>query len=166
MSTDINLSRPSTRVRASPGGATTICFGDEHITSAKPPMAPVAAVVVATKPIVVPPEGADNCNRKCNIPHTLNGNHSRFVLLYISRWSIYNLQKNGSLVHILIIEDGWNRISSALRSWGNYCWSRQIAGGKRHHKRCCFTGRERQCAALPREADDWKVFRDSCYRTS
>ena len=69
MSTDINLSRPSTRVRASPGGATTICFGDEHITSARPPMAPVAAVVVATKPIVVPPEGADICNRKCNIPH-------------------------------------------------------------------------------------------------
>lgn len=29
MSTDMNINRPSTRVRASPGGKTSICFGDE-----------------------------------------------------------------------------------------------------------------------------------------
>lgn len=43
MSTDMNLNRPSTRVRASPGGATTICFGDEYSSA---PKAIAAAVAV------------------------------------------------------------------------------------------------------------------------
>lgn len=43
MSTDMNINRPSTRVRASPGGATTICFGDEYSST---PTKPSAAAIV------------------------------------------------------------------------------------------------------------------------
>ena len=63
MSTDINLSRPSTRVRASPGGATTICFGDETVTTTKPPTPPMSVAssspltIPAPAPVIAVPEG-------------------------------------------------------------------------------------------------------------
>ena len=43
MSGDMNLTRPSTRVRVAPGGATTISFGDPTTTTVK--SVPVVAEV-------------------------------------------------------------------------------------------------------------------------
>lgn len=45
MSGDMNLTRPSTRVRVAPGGATTISFGDPSTTTEKSvPVTPVVAI--------------------------------------------------------------------------------------------------------------------------
>lgn len=41
MSTDLSYHRPSTRVRASPGGKTSICFGDEFDAAVPAADAPV-----------------------------------------------------------------------------------------------------------------------------
>ena len=61
MSTDMNISRSSTRVRASPGGATTISFGDENETKTKPPMPPAAPIAaVVEKSAESSTEGASN----------------------------------------------------------------------------------------------------------
>jgi hypothetical protein len=69
MSTDMNINRPSTRVRASPGGATTISFGDENATKTKPPMPPAAPVVaIVEKSAEASAEGTLNVIRPtCNL---------------------------------------------------------------------------------------------------
>ena len=54
MSGDMNISRPSTRVRTAPGGASTITFGDPTSTTVKAaaiPAAPVASAAAVGKEI-------------------------------------------------------------------------------------------------------------------
>lgn len=69
MSTDMNINRPSTRVRASPGGATTISFGDENATKTKPPMPPAAptATVVEKSPEVTVEGTLKMVGSTCNL---------------------------------------------------------------------------------------------------
>ena len=47
MSGDMNLTRPSTRVRVAPGGACTFSFGDPSTTTVKATPPPVANPVVS-----------------------------------------------------------------------------------------------------------------------
>ena len=53
MSGDMNLTRPSTRVRVAPGGASTITFGDPSTTTVRTTPAPTTSPAV----IAPTPEG-------------------------------------------------------------------------------------------------------------
>ena len=46
MSGDMNLTRPSTRVRVAPGGASTITFGDPSTTTVRATPAPTISTAV------------------------------------------------------------------------------------------------------------------------
>ena len=46
MSGDMNLTRPSTRVRVAPGGASTITFGDPSTTTVRATPAPTISAAV------------------------------------------------------------------------------------------------------------------------
>ena len=57
MSGDMNLTRPSTRVRIAPGGASTITFGDPSTTTVRTTPAPTTSPAV----IAPTPEGVSCC---------------------------------------------------------------------------------------------------------